>query len=90
MPKKLLLIILFICLCFSPVYTAIDQPIQEQKAGVLEPFSKTDRVLILAPHPDDEAIGCAGVIQQAVSSGAQVRIAYLTNGDHNQVAFMVY
>ncbi|MFA5346436.1 MAG: PIG-L family deacetylase, partial [Candidatus Omnitrophota bacterium] len=56
----------------------------------IEPFSQADRVLILAPHPDDEDIGCGGVIQRAVKSGAQVKIAYLTNGDHNEFAFIVY
>jgi len=56
----------------------------------IEPIKKDDRILILAPHPDDEAIGCAGIIQQALSVGAQVKVVYLTNGDHNQVAFIVY
>lgn len=58
--------------------------------AALEPFQKGDRVLILAPHPDDETIGCAGVIQHALKSGAEVRVVYLTNGDHNQVSFIVY
>lgn len=56
----------------------------------LEPFKKGERVLILAPHPDDEAIACAGVIQRALKSGAQVRVVFLTNGDHNEFAFIVY
>jgi LmbE family N-acetylglucosaminyl deacetylase len=58
--------------------------------AALEPFTKDDRVLILAPHPDDETIGCAGVIQQALFQKAKVRIVYLTNGDHNEAAFVVY
>jgi LmbE family N-acetylglucosaminyl deacetylase len=53
-------------------------------------FTKDDRLLILAPHPDDESIGCAGIIQDARFAGAQVRVAYLTNGEHNQFAFIVY
>jgi len=59
-------------------------------AGSIERFSKGDRILILAPHPDDETIGCAGVIQQALSAGARLQVVYLTNGDHNQVSFIVY
>ena len=55
----------------------------------LEPFKKGQRVLILAPHPDDEAIACAGVIQQALKAGAKVKIVYLTNGDHNELGFIV-
>ena len=35
----------------------------------LEPVVKDDRILILAPHPDDEAIACAGVIQEALKKG---------------------
>lgn len=57
---------------------------------VLEPFKKGERILILAPHPDDEAIACAGVIQKALKAGAQVRVVFLTNGDHNEFAFIVY
>jgi len=56
----------------------------------LEPFKKGERILILAPHPDDEAIACAGIIQKALGAGAQVRIVYLTNGDHNELAFIIY
>jgi len=56
----------------------------------LEPFKNNERVMILAPHPDDEAIACSGVIQQALKAGAKVRVVYLTNGDHNELAFIVY
>lgn len=53
-------------------------------------LKKADRILILAPHPDDETIGCGGIIQEAIKAGAEVKVAYLTNGDHNQLAFIVY
>jgi len=56
----------------------------------LEPIKKEDRVLIFAPHPDDETLGTAGIIQKAAAAGAEVRVMYLTNGEHNQLAFIVY
>lgn len=56
----------------------------------LDPIRREDKILILAPHPDDEALGCAGVIQEALRRKAQVKVMYLTNGDHNQLAFIVY
>lgn len=56
----------------------------------LDFFNSNDRVLILAPHPDDEGIACAGVIQEAVQRGAAVKVAYLTSGDHNQLSLVVY
>lgn len=49
-----------------------------------------DRVLIVAPHPDDEAIACAGIIQKCVRVKAQVTIAYMTNGDYNEVSYLFY
>lgn len=42
---------------------------------------KGDRVLVLAPHPDDETLGVGGLISQAVRRGAQVRILFFTDGD---------
>jgi len=60
----------------------------EPKDGV--DFTKNDRVLILAPHPDDEAIGACGVIQKALKQNAKVRVVCYTNGDSNELAFIVY
>ena len=57
---------------------------------VLAPAAVSDRILVLAPHEDDETLGCGGLIQQEVASGAAVRVVYLTSGDHNQLAFMLY
>jgi len=87
--RKLSIILLF--LLFAGC-TNIKKPDTEylSEMPALEPFKKGERVLILAPHPDDEAIACSGVIQQALKAGAKIRIVYLTNGDHNELAFIVY
>jgi LmbE family N-acetylglucosaminyl deacetylase len=58
--------------------------------GEIPAFSAEDRVLILAPHPDDEAIGTGGVIQKALGAGAKVKVGLFTNGDNNELAFIVY
>lgn len=48
--------------------------------------SANQRLLIFAPHPDDETLGCAGVIRQARKAGASVTVVFLTNGDGFRVA----
>jgi len=45
------------------------------------PLTSTDRLLVLAPHPDDETLAAAGQIQQALAAGAAARIVWLTAGD---------
>jgi LmbE family N-acetylglucosaminyl deacetylase len=38
-------------------------------------------ILVFAPHPDDEVIGCGGVIQKALAAGERVRVVFTTSGD---------
>ena len=47
--------------------------------------SGRDRVLIVAPHPDDEAIGCVGTVLLHVRSGDRVCIAVATDGRQSKV-----
>ncbi len=49
-----------------------------------------DRILIIAPHPDDEIIGTGGIIQQAVKQNIPLEVLYLTNGDNNELSFIIY
>ncbi|MGE5602986.1 MAG: PIG-L deacetylase family protein [Nitrososphaerales archaeon] len=53
-------------------------------------FSPGDRILVLAPHPDDESLGTGGVIQEAVREDLPVHVAFLTNGDANEWSFTLY
>jgi len=45
-----------------------------------------DRVLLFAPHPDDESIGAGGLLQRLASAGAAVKIVYMTDGENNDWA----
>jgi LmbE family N-acetylglucosaminyl deacetylase len=38
-------------------------------------------VVIVAPHPDDEALCCAGIIYSALQQGDTVKVVVVTNGD---------
>jgi LmbE family N-acetylglucosaminyl deacetylase len=40
----------------------------------------TAHVLVLAPHPDDEIIGCGGTLLRLVASGARVTVLHATDG----------
>lgn len=38
------------------------------------------RILVLAPHPDDEILGCGGYLAQQVAGGARVRVIIVSDG----------
>lgn len=45
-----------------------------------------DRILIVAPHIDDESIGAGGYALDAIANGAEVYVVFLTAGDCNRFA----
>ena len=73
----LFLAFLFIC---APL-GAFDEPFS---------FSKDSRVLVIAPHPDDETLGTGGLIQSALEAGGDVKVVYLTHGDYNEIASIFF
>lgn len=40
-----------------------------------------EKILVLAPHPDDETLGCGGTIYLLVKAKKQVKVVFLTSGD---------
>lgn len=77
-----------LCAC-SLWLAAFSGPVFAAEPSALS-FSTNDRVLVLAPHPDDEVIACGGVIQRALAAHIPVRVVFLTYGDNNQWSFAVY
>src|SRR5258708_6499796 len=69
---------LFVVAAFATNTNASDNSARE-----LRPITSRDRVLVLAPHPDDESLGAGGLIQKAVAAHARVRVVIATNGEAN-------
>jgi len=46
-------------------------------------FPAASRLLVFAPHPDDETLATGELIQLALAAGAAVRVVFATDGDNN-------
>jgi LmbE family N-acetylglucosaminyl deacetylase len=55
-----------------------DSSIYTQEPAVAEPGG--GKILVLAPHMDDETLGCGGTIARHTQAGAEVTVAFLTDG----------
>lgn len=61
---------------------------KEGFVGELPAPRADDRILVIAPHPDDEVISCGGLIQRARADGAEVHVALMTNGDGSELSLI--
>jgi LmbE family N-acetylglucosaminyl deacetylase len=41
------------------------------------------RVLVVAPHPDDETLATGGLLQRSIAVGGTVRVVFVTDGENN-------
>lgn len=48
---------------------------------MVQELGPCQRVLVVAPHPDDAEIGCAGTVARLVKEGVEVFYLLTTNGD---------
>src|SRR3989337_2566047 len=87
--RKTLLVASFVIVLISivrygyPLWQVRRANFAELKKPLLEmpALSSQDHILIIAPHCDDETLGCGGVIAEAVRLGVKVKVVMLTNGD---------
>lgn len=45
------------------------------------------KILVFAPHPDDDIIGCGGSIAKHIQNGNQLSIVYLTSGESGSLKY---
>src|SRR5947209_16272538 len=68
----------------TPANSLCSRAFSGQAATVMTPaLNSASRLMLLAPHPDDEALACSIILQQAVRAGATIRVVYATDGDDN-------
>jgi len=68
----------------SPAAQRLFYPRANLKARALPkvpPYRVGQRVLVVAPHPDDESLSCAGSVLRALQAGAEVFVVWMTCGD---------
>lgn len=61
-------------------FAVLAAPAAGDDAARFEPRAR-ERLLVVAPHPDDETLGAAGLIQGVLARGGDVRVVLLTAGD---------
>ena len=49
-----------------------------------------DRILVLVPHPDDDILSNAGLIQQALEKDIPVKVVLFTVGDYNETSYALF
>lgn len=60
-----------------------DRPTKARQAPDWPGVSSSTRLLVVAPHPDDETLATGLLIQQVRAAGGEVGIVLLTAGDNN-------
>lgn len=64
-----------------PARSATDDATWDRWVDVLDPLVlDASRILVVAPHPDDETFGCGGLIASSVARGAEVVVVTVTDG----------
>jgi LmbE family N-acetylglucosaminyl deacetylase len=88
-PTAFLVSILVAASCLSAGGRPATAPVSRQPTGTVQ-LQAGDRILVLAPHPDDEVLGAGGVLREAVRRGLPARVVFLTYGDSNEWSFLAY
>ncbi|WP_198334652.1 PIG-L deacetylase family protein [Psychrobacter namhaensis] len=60
------------------------------RLNIAQNFLPHQRVCVFAPHPDDETLGCGGMLQQLVANGNPIILIHVTNGTQSHPDSQIY
>lgn len=60
------------------------------RLNIANNFPPHQRVCIFAPHPDDEILGCGGMLQQLAENGNPILLVHVTNGTQSHPDSQIY
>lgn len=60
------------------------------RLNVKKHFSPHQRVCVFAPHPDDEVLGCGGLLQHLAANGNPILLVHVTNGTQSHPNSITY
>jgi LmbE family N-acetylglucosaminyl deacetylase len=63
---------------------------QDGVARAGEYVRRFDRLIVVAPHPDDDVLGCGGTLAAAAAAGLDVAVVYVTDGCASHVGSPEY
>ena len=58
-------------------------------AASLPTLDSSTSLLVVSPHPDDEVLCCAGVIQRVIQAGGRATVVWITSGDASELDLLV-
>jgi LmbE family N-acetylglucosaminyl deacetylase len=64
-----------------PIRAYFEVLTQRGRPVVLQAPPRASSVVILAPHPDDETIGCGGTASHYAHAGSKVTVVFISDGD---------
>lgn len=74
-----------VCLAFLLALALPQARALAASAAAIPPIDAHTSLLVVSPHPDDETLCCAGVIQRVVAAGGHVSVVWLTSGDASEL-----
>ncbi|MBS0364280.1 MAG: PIG-L family deacetylase [Proteobacteria bacterium] len=57
-------------------------------SDALPPLDAGTSLLVVAPHPDDEILCCAGIMQRVLAAGGRVNVVWITSGDGSELSLL--
>lgn len=63
-------------------------PASADNTPALPTLDANTSLLVVAPHPDDETLCCAGAIRRVIEAGGHVSIVWITSGDGSALSML--